>query len=444
MKRFFSRENIYFFNIILMIYISKTNEKYEVFDLKLKNKTSDQELPLFIETDDKCSKWVPALFSPILIINQDISTEDFTYRDIDIQFKENPATIVKNARFNPELGWNLFSGKMSIFNPIFAIKSKIFWPEFCHFGLGYLDLYVKDNIQEETSFNSIKKLIASGQIEKNIFSFGKWDLNQSEFITSKFYIGNSHENFLEDNVGTCEIQNGTGYFGCIFNDFIFLNNTYPLINEENNQSYIIYFSSELNKIYFPEYFQDKFENCSSIGSKTKYFICDELKDKLYLPIKLRNENMNITLEVDNLERFYDFSEEFTISTGISNIDFAKIDFIIFPLTMFKMFHVQFDMGNNTISFYTNDSSILEVPKKEEPTPTQNPQPTQEPKKDDEPDGPSTGLIVFLVILSILLIGGLGYGGLLIYKKKHRPDIEKRFNKYSKFEDEDINENKLVY
>ena len=154
--------------------------------------------------------------------------------------------------------------------------------------------------------------------------------------------------------------------------------------------------------------------------------------------------MNITLEVDNLERFYDFSEEFTISTGISNIDFAKIDFIIFPLTMFKMFHVQFDMGNNTISFYTNDSSILEVPKKEEPTPTQNPQPTQEPKKDDDPDGPSTGLIVFLVILSILLIGGLGYGGLLIYKKKHRPDIEKRFNKYSKFEDEDINENKLVY
>ena len=111
--------------------------------------------------------------------------------------------------------------------------------------------------------------------------------------------------------------------------------------------------------------------------------------------------------------------------------------------MFKNFHVQFDLDNNQISFFSNDTSILEI-KKDEPQPTQytdEPENTSEPKPDD---GPSAGLIVFLVILGILIIGGLGYGGFLFWKKKHIPDLEKRFNKYSKFEDEDINENKLVY
>ena len=42
------------------------------------------------------------------------------------------------------------------------------------------------------------------------------------------------------------------------------------------------------------------------------------------------------------------------------------------------------------------------------------------------------------------MGGLVYGGFLFWKKKQNPDIEKRFNKYAKFEDEDINENKVVY
>ena len=444
MKRFFSRENIHFFIVIFMIYISKTNEKYKEIDLKLATKNEDINLPLYIETDDECSEWVPALFNPILIIKMRIKTDGvYIDKNLDIPFKENPASI-KTDIDKEDLAWKLYSGKVSIFDPIFIEKTPCRWPNYCLFGLGYFDLYSKNFTSDVTNFNSIKNLIDSGQIEKNIFSFGKWDLNQSEFVTSKLYIGNSHENFFEDNVGTCEIQNETGYFGCIFNDFIFLNKTYSLINEKNNQSYIIYLSSELNKIYFPKYFEDKFENCTK--NDNQQFFCEELKDKLYLPLELRNDNMNITLEVDNYERFYKYSFPYLISEGFSNIDFHEFDYIIFPLIMFKMFHVQFDIENNTISFYTNDTSILEVSKKEEPTPTQNPQPTQDPspRKDDDPDGPSAGLIVFLVILGILLIGGLGYGGFLLYKKKHRPDIEKKFNKYSKFEDEDINENKLVY
>ena len=111
--------------------------------------------------------------------------------------------------------------------------------------------------------------------------------------------------------------------------------------------------------------------------------------------------------------------------------------------MLKNFHVQFNLENNTINFYTNDTSLLEVSKKEEPKPGPESNPSNEPEEETS-DGPSAGLIIFLVILGILFVGGLRYGGFLIWKKKQNPDIEKRFNKYAKFEDEDINENKVVY
>ena len=56
-----------------------------------------------------------------------------------------------------------------------------------------------------------------------MFFLLKIDFSDSENIISKIFIGDSHEDFLEDNVGTCKFQNDTGYFGCIFDDFIFLN-----------------------------------------------------------------------------------------------------------------------------------------------------------------------------------------------------------------------------
>ena len=39
--------------------------------------------------------------------------------------------------------------------------------------------------------------------------------------------------------------------------------------------------------------------------------------------------------------------------------------MIFPLMMFKRFHIEFDAENKMISFYTQNSSILEIPKKPE-------------------------------------------------------------------------------
>jgi hypothetical protein len=334
---------------------------------------------------------------------------------------------------------HLYSGPVSIFNSIFIAESRSdIWPSYCQFGLGYSDIFVG---QPTYNYNVMKNLINSNQVEKNIFSFDKWNFSDSQNITSKIFIGDSHEDFFEDNVGTCKIQNDTGYFGCIFDDFIFLNETFSLIKEENNQSYIIYFSSEFTKIYFPQDFYEKIadgEKCKYTTIPSTRLTCEELKEKEYLPLKLRNENMNITLEVDYIGRYYKYSAE-----DVANILFHDYDYIIFPLTMLKNFHVQFNVENNTINFYTNDTSILEVPKKEDPTPETDPNPSQDPKEEPS-DGPSAGLIVFLVIIGILLVGGLGYGGFLIWKKQQNPDIEKRFNKYAKFEDEDINENKVVY
>ena len=409
MKKFFKGNN--FFHIILLILcISIINGKYKEIVLKLKKGEPNFDLPLYIETTDSCTKWVPALFSPLLIINYKISTDGYSITKYNIEI-QNPDSFKETKK---ALNMNVFKYNISIFSDIYIAQSKINWPKYCRFGLDY-----SDYISSKQNINAIKNLIPN-QIDKNIFSFGKWDLTKQDSIYSSFYIGDSHENFLGE-VGSCNIQNDSKYYGCIFNDFVFLNETYSLM-DENNKSYIIYFSSEFNKVYFPKNFENKIKNCQL--NKNDEFICDELKNKDYLPLKLRADNMNITLEVDKVNRFYDYQ---TDSDCVTNILFHDTEYIIFPLIMLKNFHTQFDVDKKLISFFSNDSSILEIKRKE-------PDKTQEPQKDDS-DGISTGLLVLLIILGILLIVGLGYGGFLLYKKKHL-SIEKKFNKYSRFEDEE--------
>ena len=162
-------------------------------------------------------------------------------------------------------------------------------------------------------------------------------------------------------------KNDTGYFGCIFDDFIFLNETFPLINQDNN-SYIIYFSSEFTKIYFPQDFKDKIadnKKCEYSTIPLVKLICGELKGKEYLPLKLRNENMNITLEVDYIGRYCKYSIK-----GVANILFNVEDYIIIPLSKIKNFHIQFNLENNANNFYINDISLLEIFKKKESKPYQ--------------------------------------------------------------------------
>ena len=413
MEKIYNGKNIVFYLIFFILCIPIIKAKYKEIDLKLKKGETDNNLPLYIETSDSCSKWIPSLFSPILIINEEVKTENYSLTSFKTNI-QNPYSIMHN---NKPLKMDIYIHDISIFNKIYIAKSNVLWPENCLFGLDYSE--IKAN---EKNLNAIQNLIP-GQIDKFIFSFEKWDINKQNFIYSKFYIGDSHENFL-NNVGTCNIQNGTGYYGCIFNDFVFLNETYSLMNE-NNKSYIIYFASEFNQIYFPNNFKNKFKNCHLEENLVKEFICEDLKNKDYLPLKLRNDNMNITLEVDRKNRF---SADSSTSNGVTDIIFHDFDYIIFPLIMLKNFHTQFDVEKKVISFFTNDTKILEL-KKEEP------QKTDEPKNDSNGNGISTGLLILLIILGILLLAGIGYGGFLLYRKRNLT-LEKKFNKYSRFEDEE--------
>ena len=413
MEKFFKRKNNIYQSILFILLFSFIKAKYKEIDLKLKKDETDNDLSLYFETNDACSKWIPSLFSPILIINDTINTKNYssTMMEISIQNYYSIKTY-KNA-----LDMDIFLSDISIFSKIYIAKSRVQWPKYCLFGMDYSEVNA-----DKQNINAIKNLIPK-QLEKFIFSFDRWDLNQKDFIYSKLYIGDSHENFLGD-IGTCKIVNKTNYYGCTFDYFVFSNETYSLI-DENNESYIIYFSSEFNQIYFPNNFKDKIKNCHMEDNFVPEFACEDLKNKDYMPIKLRNDNMNITLEVDRKNRFSDNS---SISNGITNIIFHDFDYFIFPLSMLKKFHTQFDVDKKVISFFSNDTTILEI--KKDPKKDSVP----ETKKDDS-EGLSIGLIILLVILGILLILAIGYGGFLFYRKRNM-SLEKKFNKYSRFEDED--------
>ena len=95
--------------------------------------------------------------------------------------------------------------------------------------------------------------------------------------------------------------------------------------------------------------------------------------------------------------------------------------IIFPLAMFKNFHVQLDVEKRVISFYSNDTNILEIKEKAFLDP-----------KDNNTDGFYTWLIIFIISGILLILGCIYY--FFYYKKKYL-NFEK-FNKYSKYEDEE--------
>ena len=242
-------------------FFSFVNSKYKEIELKLKNRETDYDLPLYFETTDLCSKWIPSLFSSTALINSAIDIMGHYKTIFNNIYMENPYAVkYLNRSFYSDIF--LYT---SIFNEIYIAKTSYLFPifpKYCLFGLDYSEV-----IYENKNLNTIQNLIPK-QIEKNIFSFGKWDLTKQDFFYSRLYIGDSHENFL-GNVGTCDIQNETNFYGCIFNDFIFLNKTYSLIN--NNKPYIIYFSSEFNKIYFPKIFETKWilkrPNCVLSGTR---------------------------------------------------------------------------------------------------------------------------------------------------------------------------------
>ena len=169
---------------------------------------------------------------------------------------------------------------------------------------------------------------------------------------------------------------------------------------------------------------------------SEILICNADTKEKYLPMKLRNNNMNITIEVDYIKRYYDYA----IEENVTNILFHKEDYIIFPLSMFKNFHVQFDFDKKLISFFSNDTTILEV-KKETiiPSNTHNP-----PKSDTETlKGISTGVIIIIVIVA-LIVFGLALFFLIKYTKYCQRNgyniLVEDINKNDKLNDINMNSN----
>ena len=411
----------YLFLILIAINYSSSSETiYLDYDL-CSNKTDLNPLSI-ISKDSKCMKYIPSLFSPIPLI------KNGNYEDIYSQRQE---AVISNPIMEKSK-YDIYKGKLTDYNldSIFGIRRDKD-SDICYLGLssGYEE---SDELKDINS--TLEYLKNTNQIDEKIFSLDKWNLSSDQnMIKSKLYLGYSHKDFNSQNkkyIGTCQNIKENIFWGCKFKQMIF-NNTKILLNISKDEDYTIYFSSEDYTIKFPESFKDIFLKASNgsctFDSLQLETICkDMFKEHLYIPLTLTNDNMNITLEIDSLKRFNSEKDLDSINMAFEE----DIKYIIFPLNMFKNFHIQFDADNNIIRFYSTDKNILHVKITEEPLQENN---------------SSSALTVFLVIIIIILLLGLGFG-ILFYIRKRRSGKSEEINKFTKFEDEDdfknLNEKKI--
>jgi len=383
----------------------------------------------YIISSDQCGKWIPSLLSPILLVYKDFNPPDWKEKDSNLEI--NP--IFLSDALKLVLSNHLFLGKYNATIGRPQTKKDII--NNCYFGLS----------TRLEKFNSISKdyillnhLKNTSLINETIFSFDKWRLEGNN-MESKLYFGDSHEKFSLNKekgiIGSCKTNESDLYWGCLFDKISFDGREEELKN--SSFDYKIYFSSENFDIIIPESFEDKFKNltdykCNATGGHSEfggnYLECENFfnESQEYAYIELSNKEMDIKIEIDKYGRYI----KGNYSEGLTRIIFKDLDYFVFPLIMFKRFHIQFDDKNGLISFYTNDSSILNVKKKE---------------KKKEEGSSSKGLIVFLIILIIVIVVVLLYG-VLWFIKRRKGSIEKNINKYNKFEDEenyqDLKENRV--
>ena len=208
--------------------------------------------------------------------------------------------------------------------------------------------YLEDMIEESVSVDQITSIGTGDIVSFNTISMLR-DIS-----------GNYVKLFISNNgiIGKCKSYDNEPFWGCTFKEMIFNNSVVSLTND-NGTYYKIYFSAETYNIIFPNSFKNKFKIITNnlCSESDNIIICHNVFDnENYFPLKLSNDNMTITTEIDNINRFTNKNSEDKDKTRIK---FEDIDYIILPLIMFKRFHVQFDGNNNIISFYTTDSSILQ-------------------------------------------------------------------------------------
>ena len=404
------------------------NQKYKT--LELTTSFGEDELnQLYFDdnskTYNKCQNWIPALFNPIMLIHYGVSMSELTHFDsFDMispvfQTDGKPIDIRLYKYFFFDKYDDIIFGK-NLYNKE-IIKQ-------CYFGLSKgLGNYQKID-ESQINLNMLKN---KEFLEEKIFSFDKWIINESNnTINSFLYLGDIHENFLSKNgiIGTCKVEEKDSYWGCSFKEMNFNNNIISL-KKDKDTYYKIYISSENHLIIFPELFKEEFKNMTNDICKedddSKYLICNDLfNPENYFSIKLIDDNMIITIEVDNWNRFTlkDSPEE----KYKTRIKFDNNEFFIFPLIMFKNFHVQFDSNDNKISFYTTNDKILELKNKNEEDNSER----QEPENNSSNAG-----TIILIIFIVLLIIALGIG-VFWFINKRRSSADKNINKYNKFEEDE--------
>ena len=417
------RKNIFFFIICI---ITLSIEEENQFILKLEAEITDKEIEIIyikkkedIENEEdcnQCDKWIPSLFNPLILVHPNINiTNQKTNQEFKVTLPIFPQDFYVSI-YNDSLlsDYKVCAGKVIYYKYINR----------CYLGLlNQIGDYLKlDETQVFLNYLIDKKIIT-----KKIFSFDMWNITQNS-IQSSLYLGFSHDNFINKNkkgiIGSCE-ANFTKYWGCSFNQISFNNNSIIPSENENSTSFKIYFSSEDYNIIFPIFFEKQFNEITNKSCEYEEDIdfgplnlsCNFFDDNKYTTLKLIDDNMEITIEIDNIFRFSSYIDNENNKTRIRYVE--GIDYFIFPLIMFKNFHIQFDAENNLINFYTTNSSILKLKK----------------NNNKEKGSSSKGLTAFLVILVILIVIALAYG-LFWLLKKRKGALEKNINKYNKFEDEE--------
>ena len=436
MKKLKTIETYFHFALIVFI-INLLKSEQKCYNYSIEISTEENSLPLFhINGDSLCQYWIPSLLYsvPIVDMNKDID-DAYWMKDENVIQMKNP--LVDYDHIIPMYLYN-FKILPEQFNVTLAHTWSYQELKDCYFGMSYKN---GENEINET-FILLNYLYNNGGINEKIFSFDQWILNKmTKKLESKLYFGFSHEHFIPNNengiIGKCQTDKKDKFWGCTFRNMSFNGSIIGL--NKGSDSYKIYFSSESHSIIFPLDFKDSFNNLtnnqciydSKHPKKDSYFLsCDNFfNDEGYATIELIHDNMNITLEIDNMNRYNQGDKE--ENENRTRIRYENYDYFIFPLIMFKKFHVQFDAEKELISFYTTDPSILQVKKEEE-----------EEKNNKEE---SKALKIFITILIIILILTVLFIGFLIYKKR-KESVQKNINKYNKFEDEenfqDMNEKRV--
>ena len=440
-----SRNHIYYLLFFSILNILESEEKYQFFNITI-SKNEDELGKLYInnsqlfkdingnDIDNKnCIYWIPSLFNPILFSHKELNIDNYE------EYKDGSIIPIKAPiiSLDQEIPMNFFI--YPLFNEYKLILGKEQLSSIvddCYFGLS-LGFENNNNYfsNDETNLN---KLMNNNKFDKKIVSFDKWSITDS-FIKTTLYLGDLHNNFIPNNkgiIGECKVILNESFWGCEFKEISFNGKKTQLIKDEKkNEFYKIYFSSENHNIIFPKLFRNKFDDITNNlckGGISEEISCNNLfNSENFFSLKLIDDNMIITIEIDNKIRYNNIKKDNEYKTRIK---FEDIDYFILPLIVFKNFDIQFNAQDNIISFYTTDESILELKKKNDSNPV---------PKEEEKEEPSNAGIIILVIFIVLLILGLLFG-IFWFLKKRRNKVE--INKYNKFEDEenfqDMNDKKV--